>query len=88
MIRQSYEDSDGKVITDFKCKICSRKGRCKDGTYVCVPCKYVTHDKCANVNINTIKELIIKFKKMIEPKIAGQASEYEVFFQCFFNNSY
>ena len=30
-----YKDSDGKDRTEFKCKICNKKGKCEDGAYVC-----------------------------------------------------
>lgn len=32
---QLYKDSDGKDRTEFKCKICNKKGKCEDGAYVC-----------------------------------------------------
>jgi len=35
LIRSSYKDSDGKDIIAFTCKICDKKGKCKDGAYVC-----------------------------------------------------
>jgi len=46
LTRQPYKDSDNKNITEFKCKICEKKGKCEDGAYVCAQCKYVVHKKC------------------------------------------
>ena len=47
--RQSYIDSDGKDITEFRCKKCGMKGKCKGGAYVCTVCKYVSHEKCVKL---------------------------------------
>ena len=41
-------DKCPKDITVFKCKICNKKGKCQEGRYDCVLCKYAVHEKCAN----------------------------------------
>jgi len=35
LTRQLYKDSDGKDRTEFKCKICNKKGKYEDGAYIC-----------------------------------------------------
>jgi hypothetical protein len=35
MTSQIEKDSDGKDITEFKCKNCNKSDLCRDGRYVC-----------------------------------------------------
>ena len=35
MTRQLEKDSGNKDITEFKCKICHKKGKCHEGRYIC-----------------------------------------------------
>ena len=47
MTKQLEKDSDDEDITEFKCKICNKNGKCQEGRYVCEKCKYAVHEKCA-----------------------------------------
>jgi len=35
LTRQPYKNLDDITISEIKCKICSKKGKCIDGAYVC-----------------------------------------------------
>jgi len=56
LTRQPYvvdSDNNDMLVTEFKCKICDKKGKFKDIYYVCAYCKYYAHEKCANYDNNS-----------------------------------
>ena len=45
------QDPNDKDRTEFKCKICSNKGKFNEGAYACPFCKYYAHQECGSFKL-------------------------------------